>query len=152
MSLELLGGRFGYFLFFCLAEGKGESEVLKGGGGGFFIENPRRGSPGRIGGRGGEGPGGCVCVCVCVCACVRVCMCACVRVCVCACVRVCVCVCVCVCGELGGGAKYFFSGQICAFLQAILAGKSAQKHTKKRENAPEMHKSNYPLTQNYDLR
>ena len=40
--------------FFCSGEGKGESEAPGGGGGRFFIENPRRGegSPGGAGGRG----------------------------------------------------------------------------------------------------
>ena len=58
----LLGGRFGYFLFFCSGERKGESEAPGGGAGErFLIENPRGGGfPGRVGAGGGEGLGGCL--------------------------------------------------------------------------------------------
>ena len=42
--------------FFCLGRGKGESEA-KGGGGSIFYCKSLGGSPG---GRGAEGPGGCV--------------------------------------------------------------------------------------------
>ena len=53
-----LGGRFGYFLFlFCSGRGKGSPRPA-GGGGRFFIENPRRGGSRR--GRGAAGPGGCL--------------------------------------------------------------------------------------------
>ena len=52
-----LGGRFGYFLFFLLGEGKGESEAPGEGGGSVFynIENPGGGLPGQEGLRGQEG-------------------------------------------------------------------------------------------------
>ena len=57
-KLILLGGRFGYFLFFFLL-GNGEigGPRLREGGGRFFIESTRRGggSPGREGPRGREG-------------------------------------------------------------------------------------------------
>ena len=45
------------FYFFCSGRRKGEFEA-PGGGGQFFIENPRRGGVFRRG--GGEGPGGCL--------------------------------------------------------------------------------------------
>ena len=49
---KLLGGRFGYFYFSCLGEGKGESEAPgRGGGGQLFIENPTKG--GALPGGGG---------------------------------------------------------------------------------------------------
>ena len=53
----LLGGRFGYFSFFCCSgEGKGVQGAKKGAGGRFYIENPRRGgSPRREGEWGGAG-------------------------------------------------------------------------------------------------
>ena len=55
-----LGGRFGYFLFFLLGEGKGESEAPgRGRGSVFFIENARRMGGGSPGGGGGDfGVGG----------------------------------------------------------------------------------------------
>ena len=49
---QILGGRFGYFLFFC--SGRGESEA-PGGAGRFFIENPTRGVGFSRRGRGREG-------------------------------------------------------------------------------------------------
>ena len=52
----LLGGRFGYSIYFsCSGEGKGESKEPGGGEGRFFIEDPRGG--GLPGGRGGGGRG-----------------------------------------------------------------------------------------------
>ena len=57
-GLEGLGGRFGYFLFFCARErGRRNPRRQKGGGGSVFIENPRRGGgfPGGGGGRHREG-------------------------------------------------------------------------------------------------
>ena len=52
LRFQLLGGRFGYFLFFSAREGEGR----EGGGGRFSIENLRgEGSP-----RGAEGSGGCL--------------------------------------------------------------------------------------------
>ena len=55
-ALSRLGGRFGYFLIFLgLGEGKASRESPRrqeGGGGRFFIENPRRGEgSSRRGGR-----------------------------------------------------------------------------------------------------
>ena len=59
LGLELLGGRFGYFLFFS-AWGRGRgSPGRREGRGATFIENRRRGgggrSPGRLGGGRGAG-------------------------------------------------------------------------------------------------
>ena len=54
MLPTLLGGRFGYFYFFCSGKWKGKSEAPRRGGGTVLIENPRgfsrRGRP-----RGREG-------------------------------------------------------------------------------------------------
>ena len=54
-ALHILGGRFGYFIFFSArgSRGKGESEASGGGGGGKFIENPRKGGGGVL--QEGEG-------------------------------------------------------------------------------------------------
>ena len=57
MRMALLGGRFGYFLYFSARGGKGESKAPGGGGVGVFIENSR-GGVSRSGGV--EGPGGCL--------------------------------------------------------------------------------------------
>ena len=57
---QILGGRFGYFLFFLLGEGGRRSPRCRGGGTGdrFFIENPKEGGVSSTG--GAEGPGGCL--------------------------------------------------------------------------------------------
>ena len=55
----ILGGRFGYFYFFCSGEGNGEPEAPGGGGGGRKFQEG--GSPGRGAGRvfaGNLGGGG----------------------------------------------------------------------------------------------
>ena len=52
-----LGGRFGYFLFFRLGGGEGESGATGREGGRFCIENPRRGGFSQEGVGGGEGAG-----------------------------------------------------------------------------------------------
>ena len=53
---KVLGGRFGYFLFFSdRGRGKGSPSRWEGGGGWSFIENPRTGGVSR---RGGGGAGG----------------------------------------------------------------------------------------------
>ena len=96
----LLGGRFGYFLFFLLGEGEGGvSSRRQEGGGSIFIGNPRKGGGGFLeeeeeeeeeGPRGREA----------------------------------------VCGELGslgggGGAKDFFSGPKCPPRLALFPRKIA---------------------------
>ena len=51
-------GRFGYFISFLLGRREGGSpKRWRGGGGRFFIENPKEGggSPGRVGGGGARG-------------------------------------------------------------------------------------------------
>ena len=52
-----LGGRFGYFLFFCFCSGRAKGESEAPGGGRFLIENPRL-----MGGFSSRpmGPGGCL--------------------------------------------------------------------------------------------
>ena len=52
INASYLGGRFGYFLFFLLGGGKGESEAPGGGWERFLMENPRRGVS-WVGGGGG---------------------------------------------------------------------------------------------------
>ena len=42
-SIDMLGGRFGYFLFFLLEGGEGGVRGHWEGGGRLLIENPRRG-------------------------------------------------------------------------------------------------------------
>ena len=58
-AIPILGGRFGYFLFFLLGRGKGEFEAPGGGGGGvrFLLKIPGGGGGGV---QEGEGPGGCL--------------------------------------------------------------------------------------------
>ena len=52
---------FRYFQFFLLGEGKGESEALgRGAGGRLFYGKFQGGRGGLLGGRGGQGPGGCL--------------------------------------------------------------------------------------------
>ena len=46
-----------FLIFFSLGRGKGESEAPEGGGGRFLLKIPGGGSSG---GRGAEGPGGCL--------------------------------------------------------------------------------------------
>ena len=50
-DIPILGGRFGYFYFFCSGEGKGEPEA-PGGGGDFLWKIPGAGVS-RVGGGGG---------------------------------------------------------------------------------------------------
>ena len=56
----VLGGRFGYFLFFLLGEGEGGAQAPGGGGGSVFIENPTREGGGFSRTGGAEGLGGCL--------------------------------------------------------------------------------------------
>ena len=59
-TVLLLGGRFGYFLFFfCSREGKGSPRRRKGAGVRFLMKISGGGG-GSPGGRGVEGPGGCL--------------------------------------------------------------------------------------------
>ena len=54
VNFILLGGRFGYFLFFLLGGGEGRVRGAGKGGGRFFIEYPRRGGVSWAGGAGGS--------------------------------------------------------------------------------------------------
>ena len=73
LGFSVLSRRFGifnvawwtfriFFIFFCLGEGKGESEAPGAGGGGDIVLKIPGGGGGLPGGwrRGGEGPGGCL--------------------------------------------------------------------------------------------